>query len=250
MNIVFVSHYSGKGGANNEMLLLIEQLLVKGHHLTVVMPADGWLNSEVKDKCNVIITPYHRWVESGDCSAPKRIISRFAKLIVNWKAANYLADKLKNEKIDLIHTNDSLTVVGAFLAKRLNVPHVWHIREIFDDHFNFKHTYSENYCRRWLNRADCVIAISEAVYNRYKQYGLNNLTMIYDGIKYQPFATQGSVSSDKSVFTMLFCGGTSKNKGFDDVVDLAARLVKGGGTELCHKGCSFFECNGSAYSSA
>ena len=228
MNIVFVSHYSGKGGANNEMLLLIEQLLIKGHNITVVIPTDGWINSKVKDKCNVIITPYHRWVESGDCSAPRRTISQIVKLAVNWKAANYLADKLKHEKIDLIHTNDSLTVVGAYLAKKLNVPHVWHIREIFDGQFNFKHTYSENYCKKWLNRADYVIAISEAVYDRYKQYRLNNLAMIYDGLKYQPATTQRSAGSDKSVFTMLFCGGTSKSKGFDDVVELAARLVKEG----------------------
>lgn len=46
---------------------------------------------------------------------------------------------IKNEKINLIHTSTILNPEGAIAARRNNIPHVWHVRELVgpDKHFHF-----------------------------------------------------------------------------------------------------------------
>lgn len=232
MNIVFVSHYPGKGGANNEMILLIKQLLQRGNNITVVAPCEGWLTEQLKDHCEIIVASYHRWVDAKGLPAYKKIPGRIMKWCINWHAAMIIARRLKGKQIDLIHTNDSITIVGAYISYLLHVPHVWHMREIFDGQFGLVHTFSENYCKKWMSRAEAIVAISKAVYDRYRHYNLSNIKLIYDGIEYRPIKKE--IKKDP-VFTMLFCGGTSKHKGFDDVEDLARKLIGGGTADFIIK---------------
>lgn len=219
MNIVYVSHYSGQGGANGELVLLIEQMKKRGHHIFVVMPNKGWLYDKLTETCECIVFPYHRWVEKKDLMVG--IIKKAAKLILNWRAAIHLYRYFKSKSIDLVHTNDSITITGAYLANLLNVPHIWHMREIFDDQFDLKHTFSERYCSKWLQRADTVIAISKAVEDRYNKYKNLNIVQIYDGIEMPDYSTK---KDKNNCINFLFCGGTSIHKGFDDVIAIAKKM--------------------------
>ena len=218
-NIVFVSHYSGKGGANKELCLLIEELIKKGNKIYVVMPSKGWLYDKLNKKCTCIVQRYYRWVEN--CNASLIIFRRIVKWGMNWLVAYRLAIYFKNKNIDIVHTNDSITVVGAYLAQLLHKRHVWHMREIFDGQLEFKHTFSEKYCEKWMQRADCIISISKAVYDRYSQYQKLNLKLVYDGIKCCNKQPQNCINGK---LVLLFCGGTSYDKGFADVLDIAERM--------------------------
>lgn len=220
MNIVFVTHYSGKGGANIELKLLIEELITRGNRIYIVMPDKGWLYEQMHTSCHCVIVPYHRWVEKKN----QRFIvfRKCMKWVVNWKAARHLYKYFYNKDIQIVHTNDSITIVGAYLASLLKVKHIWHMREIFDKQFGLIHTFSERYCERWMQKAKAIIAISEAVYKRYQKYKDLKLYLVYDGLKIPAHVVRTDSGDNK--LRLLFCGGTSNDKGFDDVLELAGRL--------------------------
>ena len=219
MNIAFFSHYGGKGGANIELTLLVREMIKKGHKIIVVTPEKGWLYEELCDECRFVVIPYHRWVENGNQRVT--FVRKAAKFLVNWLAAFYISRALKKEAIQIVHTNDSITVVGAYVAELLELPHIWHMREIFDEQFSFQHTFSESYCNKWMKRAERVIAISDSVKQRYELYDGLRITRVYDGLAVpnQKFHFKKSKRLE-----ILFCGGTSMHKGFPDVLELAKRL--------------------------
>lgn len=226
MNIVFVSHYSGAGGANNELCLLVRQLIKSyGHKVYVVVPCEGWICEELKGECEVVVSPvrYRRWTENQD--AKLMSLRRIVKTLQNDRAASMLAHYFVDKSIDLVHTNDSITIVGAKLADKLKVPHIWHMREIFDSQFFMKHTYSEHYCNEWMKKAKTIIAISDAVLDRYNKYESLNIVKIYDGVKKQKVRENKGIHDP---LTFLFCGGTSIDKGFDHVKFLAKKLRQEG----------------------
>jgi len=68
----------------------------------------------------------HTWLEKlrAPCANAYRILKTFP-------AAIKLAKLIKAENIDLVHTNNSITPVGALAAWMTKTPHVWHIREAF-----------------------------------------------------------------------------------------------------------------------
>ena len=223
MNIVYFSHYGGKGGANIELVMLVQEMIRRGHKAIIVMPEKGWLYDTLNEQCRCIVLRYHRWVENNDKNCT--IYRKATKWLINWGAAVKIKILLKDEKVDLVHTNDSITVVGAYTAMLLNVPHIWHMREIFDGQFGFKHTYSEGYCDKWMKRASCIVAISNAVEERYKLYDGLKIKRIYDGLLVPKCKFERNNSRR---LELLFCGGTALHKGFQDVLELAKRLQKEG----------------------
>jgi len=62
-------------------------------------------------------------------------VRRIVKLL---PAVKKLVNIIKNEKIDLIHTNNSICPAGAFAAKLTKKPHIWHIRESFGTHRQYR----------------------------------------------------------------------------------------------------------------
>lgn len=69
---------------------------------------------------------YHRHTWMEKLRAPFGDAYRILKTI---PAAIKLAKIIKAENIDLVHSNNSITLVGALAARMTNTPHVWHIRE-------------------------------------------------------------------------------------------------------------------------
>jgi glycosyltransferase involved in cell wall biosynthesis len=60
---------------------------------------------------------------------------RLIKLI---PATKNLVTILQENKIDIVHTNNSICPAGAIAAKLKNLPHIWHVRESFGAHSQFK----------------------------------------------------------------------------------------------------------------
>lgn len=221
MNIIFISHYAGKGGANNELLQLAEELKKKGNTIYIVMPSGGYMWEQAHEKYNCKIVRYHRWVDSLSMNRVKRRVGGVVKWLINMRAAIQLYEYFKDMEIDVIHTNDSLTVVGAYLAKFLKKPHVWHVREFLEEDYNITHAYGKKYVNKWLSCAKYVVAISDAIMQKCKaQYNNINLVKVYDGVTIQEY----SDSEKYTRFSILFTGGTSENKGVKDILALSLKL--------------------------
>lgn len=223
MKILFVSHYSGLGGANRSLLDLIDALKTYSNiEVHVVLPKKGLMTDELKEREIPFKTiRYFNWVKKEHGEKFKEKLIYTIKDLLNRYATNLISKYIKKEKIELVHTNDSLTIIGFLSAKRSRIPHVWHIREFLTDDYNLTFRKSDSYVYKCFEESDKIIAISKEVKDFY-HYKINReINVIYNGI---PQPTNFSINNFKK-FTIMFAGGSKVEKGIWDVLK-AANLLK------------------------
>lgn len=124
MNVVVVTHASNLEGAERSLLEVLERLKKAGHGVMVVVRETGGFTSAL-DERNIV---YHQlkygwWTTEGD-GFPKAWRQK-----VDLISAE-IAQVASEFKADLIYTNTAVVPYGALAAIKLNVPHLWHIREL------------------------------------------------------------------------------------------------------------------------
>jgi len=128
----------------------------------------------------------------------------------------------------VVHSNNVLILPGAFAAKALGIPHVWHIREIIEGHHIHPLLWK---IWRWIILAFStkVICISTAV---QKQFGGSDKTIvIHDGVDVSFFRpTRGKkikASSAKKKLTVGMVGRLEhRRKGQDIFIEAARAALK------------------------
>lgn len=76
------------------------------------------------------------WQKFKRKSILKKIVAPFStiKRTLSFIPATIkMVEIIRDEKIDIVHTNNSICPIGAFAAKLLGRPHIWHIREPIGD---------------------------------------------------------------------------------------------------------------------
>lgn len=139
-------------------------------------------------------------------------IPRYLKrTIKNRMAAKQLTDIAKEFKPDIIHTNTSVNNIGYIAAGKLEIPHIWHIREYGDKDFNVINPGLEKFLRSSDNYSICI---TEDI-RKYKGLSNNdNSTVIYDGVLDENKIIYPE--DDKGYF--LFAGSVSILKGIGDLI--------------------------------
>lgn len=175
---------------------------------------------------------YRRHTLMEKLRAPFGNIFRILKAI---PAAIKLAKIIKAEKIDLVHTNNSITPVGALAASMTNTPHVWHVREAFGSKRQYRPILSDA-PTYWLMRhlSDVIICNStytaEPFHNRHIKH-----TIILNGIDLSDFPdkdtrgasirSQYAIKQDEIVIGMV--GNLSTElKRHNIFLDMAQVLIK------------------------
>lgn len=133
-HILFISHARGTHGAETVMAQAIRACSAHGARATLVVPSlvpDEGLETMLADIPNlsVLCLPYRAigghalrtpWVRAFNSPALRRLIA-YVRL----------------EAIDTIYSNTSITILGADLARRTHIRHVWHWHEVADATFGF-----------------------------------------------------------------------------------------------------------------
>lgn len=84
--------------------------------------------------------------------------------------------------VALVHTNTSVTLGGAPVARVLGVPHVWHVREIYTGFERYWPAYG-----RMLLSADVLPCVSEAVRTQFDPFGRRaRARVLHDGLALAP----------------------------------------------------------------
>lgn len=65
----------------------------------------------------------------------KRSIRYIQANIEDWKAMLKIESLVDMKDIDIIHSNLSRNLLGGKLAKKFNLPHVWHLQELYSGHY-------------------------------------------------------------------------------------------------------------------
>ena len=220
MNILFVTHYTGLGGANIAMLNLIRQYKKRNIGTYVIMP-EG--RKGLREKLEDLEIEYAQirmpwWVgdgEEGSLMSWKRYLS-------NFRGALEICPYVRKWRIDIIHTNSTVVAAGLLAARMTRRLHVWHLREDLSN-YGWKFCLNDKKVKKWFHDSDRVIVISKACERIYEKYlDLEKTVLIYDGAQIDS-PKEVPVLED-GVFHMLYLGGMSLSKGYQHILEALVLL--------------------------
>ena len=229
MKILFITHYDNMYGANKALLNLIEGLVKNGgFEPMLVIPGKGDMTNRMEELgVPYIICGVTQW--QAPYSDPLRFaIKKSLRRKKIKEETDYLYDTLKEERIDVIHSNSGVIGHGAMLAKRLGCRHIWHIREFSKEHFGMKYFYSSKTVADYYNSAYRLIAISDSVKDNYKnKYPLSKIIRIYDGVDASDFVDEKTdKQKENGIFRFIYVGYLYEKKHQLEVLKAADALLK------------------------
>ena len=218
---LFVTNYRELYGANNSLLQLMLELRTYGVSPTVLLPGgkilpgnDLTLELDRNDipyvETRIRLDKHWDW---------KKTLANYF-LALHYRKDAYKA--IEGLDFDLIHSNSSTMSVGAYLAKKLGKPHVWHMREFGDLDYGMRTPFGKWYQKVIYGGSNTFIAISEQIKKHYSEYiGNQDIRLIYNGIKPSP------IRPDKIHDRVEICivGLLRKEKGQMQLIEAADKLV-------------------------
>jgi glycosyltransferase involved in cell wall biosynthesis len=227
MKVCFISHSSAKGGAERALLELIDALIAQGVKAYVLLPSHGSLIEEFESRRIAYqVIPYKWWMGKNS-----PIWKRIGRSILNLGMVIPIAIKLKQWKYDIIYTNTITVCIGAFVAKMLRLPHVWHIHEFgYEDHgltFDLGQKLS-----LWLmDRLSTVcIANSYAVAKKYQQYiEASKVRVVYQSVSVpQDVLIQKGAMTQDTEIRCVAVGSLQEGKNQEDAIRAIGELLRMG----------------------
>lgn len=132
-HILFFSHSSKLSGAERSLLDLVLGLKGEGWEVSVVAPAKGPLTAILEERgVPVFVQNFKGWAGKGH-----RLLRTGYRTLVNLVAYKKLVPRLAGLDVDVIYTNSLAKPMGALIARKLDVPHVWHFREFVAESFGW-----------------------------------------------------------------------------------------------------------------
>jgi glycosyltransferase involved in cell wall biosynthesis len=123
--VCYVQGSSEVGGSDVALLRLVQGLDHGAYRPLVVLPADGPLVPLLRSAgAEVAFLPMMQLRSVRSLSYQAAYLFRF------WPTVWGLADLLRREGVELVHTNSLYVAYAAWAARLLGIPHVWHVREI------------------------------------------------------------------------------------------------------------------------
>ena len=183
MKVLYLLHTSGMDGSTISILNLLTNIN-KTVIPIVVIPKGK--NDKLVNLLKQLKIKYYQCLRAPFSAIPQEY-SLFQKLIylikLYIKKIIYVITILwivKKEKPNLIHSNVGVLYEGFRIAKFLNIPHVWHLREYQDRDFNLNFLYGKKYFEKMLT-SSYVICITNDI-KEYFNLKSPKTTTIYNGI--------------------------------------------------------------------
>lgn len=134
MKILYLQPGSGIGGSKislSQMLHCAPPDQISQVALTIPSePEYEQMLSGYVEKINYLDLPtWNKYRRHGLIDWLRVPFSHAKRLLSLLPAIKKLVSIIKQEQIDLVHTNNSVCAAGAFAAYLAHVPHIWHIRE-------------------------------------------------------------------------------------------------------------------------
>ena len=231
-NILFVHQSADLYGSDKTLLCLVESCLNYAN-LIIVVPEEGPLTEELRKlNIEVFIIPVIKVSRQLFTS-----LDIFKLPFQIYKALRVLRKKLKNRKIDIIHSNTLAVFLGAFYSRRHKVKHIWHVHEIIQHPKIVAKAYP--YLVDWFS--DYVVFNSKAS-AEYLYFGNPKLKLkskvIYNGLDRNALFSSKSdqnllreslfKSINKSSIIIGLAGRINKIKGQKLLLDVFEELTKSG----------------------
>jgi glycosyltransferase involved in cell wall biosynthesis len=222
MNILILHSSSDQYGASKILLGIVQLLTKRNHRVWVVLSEPGPLSSDLLQAGADII--YIRLgILRRKYFSPTGIINR---LITIRKAKKELEKIIRQENIDLVYSNTTGVLAGAFAASKCQIKHIWHVHEIIENPQWFKRILGKIMRQYSLT----IVVVSEAV----KQSWLsvipeNKMVVVHNGIDYSSYlqaqpSIQASFGFPKDALIIGMVGRVHYWKGQDFFIQIAGLL--------------------------
>lgn len=180
--IIIFAHDSSLYGASLSLLALLESL--KNEQLfkiLIILPYNGIIEQRL-NKLNIEyeIIPFPRCVIKKSKSVTQRIKVVFNYYKSYFRVLPTLLSLVHKFKPDLIYTNTSIVSIGYIISKRLNVYHIWHIREHGD--FEFKYIPNKRKIINYLINSGKVIFVTNELKRNWGFTKVPNSIVVHNGV--------------------------------------------------------------------
>jgi glycosyltransferase involved in cell wall biosynthesis len=221
--VVFLVSSAGAYGGENALLDLARGIQ-KEFEPIVVAPGEGPLLDSLS-AYGAQTTVFSFPVLDKKYFHPARIFQYLTSAIPSIFRLRKLFKELRP---DVVHTNNVLILSGAFAAKMLGIPHVWHIREVIQGHHIHPFLWR---IWRWLilTFSTRVICISSAVQDQFEPS--EKVIVIHDGVDtdiFHPLKRKNSGSARRRKDLLIGTVGRleHRRKGQDIFIEAARVALK------------------------
>ncbi|MDR1681490.1 MAG: glycosyltransferase family 4 protein [Prevotellaceae bacterium] len=212
MNILFISHTAGKTGAENVLLDVLRAVAeATPHTLFVALPDDGKTAFEqALSGVRIAGIKYFKYRSARNTTALLCRNIGYGLLFGLGRLRRYC----KTRKIDLLYINSSVNITGILLARRLNIPCIWHIHEHSTAAHRWTPVWLDKYYRRWLFGSNCRSVFVSAGSRAVWAANLRVSSIPHSTVIYSRYAEMPAVSGKRPPhpFTFGFLGTLSQNK--------------------------------------
>lgn len=196
-------------GATRCLIELAEQLMIRHVEVVVVIPRHGDIEQLLSEKHikYVYIHEYHSWYTSD-----KHVKNHFIiKRILNIKTVIQMIRLIKREHIELVHVNALTAYVAGWAGNICKIPVIWHAREFMEEDLNITF-FDKKYSIKKINKATLMIAISNAVRDKWKNFFKIPIKVIHDGLPIQNYYIEKKVI-EKEIVRIIIYGRIVSGKG-------------------------------------
>lgn len=219
MKVLYLAHSESLQGAGIALINIVRGMVAQGVDCMVVIPFHGEMEKRLTDigaKCyisrcyNAVYPRLKKW--SDYVLWPYRLTRT---IVYNALAKRFVSRLVDVEQPDVIHTNSGVIRFGANVAKKKNIPHVWHIREFQDrDFFGVPFGGLSKLRKLYHSDYNHCVAITQKVFEYFSLTSPKDM-VIYDGVFSKDIYVPAVEKKKKYV---LFVGSLQKGKGIYDAL--------------------------------
>lgn len=179
-NILFLHSASDLYGASKVAIETTKALLRNGHKVVFAISYRGPICEELaKLDCTTEIIPLA--TIRRKYFTPAGLVNRANSMRKSWKELKRIC---VSHNIDIIYSNTTSLIIGAFFSKSNGLKHIWHVHEI-----NMGPRWLQKfYARQMVSRTQLVVAVSDAVKDHWKSLNPNiPVKRIYNGFDFSGF---------------------------------------------------------------
>jgi len=225
LKVLYIVNHAVPYGANVALLNILDGVQGRGVMPMVVLGEKGVLCEELEKRdIRYEVVKHHFSAFPGLTSLRDYVLflpKLFRMLITNQIAVKKVEEIAKRFGADIIHTNIGPSLIGFIVARNLETPHVWHIREYQDLDFDI-HAFpsKDNFNKKLRKRNNFPIAITRGIFSHFKMK--ENACVIYDGVL-RKSQTQFSIIKNNY---FLFVGRLEETKGIRKLIEAFIEFSK------------------------
>ena len=223
MNVAYILS-SATGGGFKSFINSLDELMKKGLSPLVVLPMENEIHTLLSSRGIPTIIVKYRYNTYPPCTTMKdkllfipRLIARVA---VNYYAVCIISKMLSDKNVDIIHTNVSIIGIGHYIAQKLHIPHIYHVREYGDLDFGYKYFPTRKHFIKQLSD-DYSIFITKDIQKYFLQDQNRKSSVIYNGIQERESKLPEKTNND----FFLYLGDVLPAKGTDILVKAYSKYL-------------------------